>query len=139
MGPLVPLLLDLAPKIFDKMFPNPEDANKAKLELLKLQQEGALRELAAETELVKGQLEINKEEAKSTSLFVSGWRPFIGWACGGIYIFNYAVGPLIASLSTSLGHPFTYSPLDTAEVTTILCTILGVGGLRTIEKIKKVA
>jgi hypothetical protein len=74
--------LDFVSKIADKIWPNPADKAAGLLELEKLRQTGELAVLAAETELAKGQLAINAEEAKSENLFVAGWRPFIGWVCG---------------------------------------------------------
>jgi hypothetical protein len=63
MNPLlVGGIFDLAGKVFDKLFPNPEEKAKAQLELFKLQQEGAFKELEAQLQMSKGQMEINKAE-----------------------------------------------------------------------------
>ena len=67
--------LDIGGKLIDRLWPDPTQAAAAKLELLKLQQSGELQQIT-------GQLEINKVEAANPSVFVSGWRPFIGWVCG---------------------------------------------------------
>ena len=66
--------LDLGNTLITRIFPDPAQAANAKLELLKLQQSGDLAQMTAQTD-------INKVEAGSTSMFVSGWRPAIGWVC----------------------------------------------------------
>lgn len=134
-----PLLevFNIGAKLIDRLLPNPEAKAAAQLELMKLQQSGELAALTAETELAKGQLEINKTEAASSSLFVSGWRPFIGWVCGGIFFANYVGVPLLAWLSGIWAIPAP-PRLDIGEVLPVLLGLLGLGGLRTAEKIKGV-
>ena len=51
--------------------------------------------LTAMTSLVQGQLEINKQEATHASIFVAGWRPFIGWVCGTALVWNFIIQPLL--------------------------------------------
>ena len=67
----ISILLEIGSKVIDRVFPSPEAAAAAKLELLKMQQTGELAQLAAETDLAKGQLAINQAEAQSTNWFVS--------------------------------------------------------------------
>jgi hypothetical protein len=67
--------LDIGNTLIQRIFPDPAQRDKAQFELLKMQQDG---DLAA----ITGQLEINKVEAGSDSVFVAGWRPFAGWVCG---------------------------------------------------------
>ena len=64
-------------KLIDRLWPNPEERDAAKLKLLELEQNGELAQLASETDLAKAQMAINEAEAGKESLFVSGWRPFI--------------------------------------------------------------
>uniref|UniRef100_A0A6M3KSC1 Putative holin n=1 Tax=viral metagenome TaxID=1070528 RepID=A0A6M3KSC1_9ZZZZ len=133
-------IFDFGGKIIDKIFPDKDAADKAKLEMFKLQQEGAFKELEANLELAKGQLEINRTEAASPNLFVSGWRPAIGWVCVSAYAFNYLLMPL---LNWGAGFITPDAPailaLDTGELTTLLFGMLGIGTLRTFEKMKGVA
>jgi len=125
---MIPLLLPLLGTIFDKIFPDAESANKAKLELLKMESEGAFR-----------QLEVNKTEAANSSVFVAGWRPFIGWVCGVIFAYTFLLQPLAIFAMAYLGKPIPELPaLDSSEVMTVLLGMLGLGGLRTIEKVKGV-
>lgn len=80
------------------------------------------------------QLEVNKEEAKHQNIFVSGWRPFIGWICGSALAYQFVFRDLI-SLIFELGE---LPQLDISQLVTILTAMLGMSTLRTFEKIKKV-
>ena len=94
--------------------------------------------LTAMTSLVQGQLEINKTEAQHGSIFVAGWRPFIGWVCGAALVWNFIIQPLllwIAWMMPDLGIDMSTAPkLDSGELMTVLLGMLGLGGLRTYEK-----
>lgn len=91
--------------------------------------------LGAMTGLVAGQLEINKAEATHKSLFVAGWRPGVGWICALALGWNFILQPLITWGFVIYGNPIENAPvLETAELTTILLGMLGLGGLRTYEK-----
>lgn len=83
-------------------------------------------------ELAKGQLEVNKVEASHKSLFVSGWRPAIGWICGLSLLYSTILSPI-------LGIWFTVPPVDSSLLTTVLMGMLGLGAMRTVEKTKSVA
>ena len=116
--------LDIGGKVIDRLWPNPADAAAAKLELLKLQQSGEL-----------AQIGVNTEKAKSTSVFVAGWRPSIGWVCSTACAWNW-IGLPIAKLVLALtGHPLDLAPADLSEMLPVLMGMLGLGGLRTIEKL----
>jgi len=121
------LLIGLASKVFDKVFPDPVKAAEAKLELYKLQQSGELASMLAQTD-------INKAEAVSSSVFVAGWRPFIGWVCGFSLMYQYLVRPIILGFYPELSFP----GLDD-NLWQLLLGMLGLGGLRTFEKTKGVA
>lgn len=83
-------------------------------------------------ELVKVQSEINKMEAQHRSIFVAGWRPFIGWICGIALAYNFIIRDLIAWVSPDIMPP----AIQMDQLITILLGMLGLGGLRTFEKIK---
>lgn len=83
-------------------------------------------------ELVKVQSEINKMEAQHRSIFVAGWRPFIGWICGSALLYNFIIRDLIAWVSPDVMPP----AIQMDQLITILLGMLGLGGLRTFEKIK---
>jgi len=87
------------------------------------------------TSLVQGQLQINAKEAEHGSIFVAGWRPAIGWICGIALGWNYILQPILSWAVFAYGLDLAAAPaLDTAELTTILLGMLGLGGLRTYEK-----
>ena len=90
-------------------------------------------------ELAKGQLEVNKVEAASNSLFVSGWRPAVGWVCVLGMAGNFIVIP-VANFTLALFDSTVTIPLiDTATMMPVLMGMLGLGAMRSAEKIKKVS
>lgn len=122
-------------KIVDKIIPDPTAKAQLQVELLKLQQSSEFKEIDAQLEMARNQTSINVEEAKNASLFVSGWRPFMGWTCGFIFVSNYIGVPLLAWLSPLFDIPAP-PRLDIGEVLPVLLGMLGLGALRTQEKIK---
>jgi len=130
--------LEFVGKIADKIWPDPTAKAAGLLELEKLKQTGELALLAAETDLMKGQMNINAEEAKSQSLFVVGWRPAIGWVCGAAFAYHFVLQPLLAFFMASLGHKVDLPVFQMGELSTVLMGMLGLGGLRSFEKIKGV-
>lgn len=101
--------------------------------------EAEKQQLAAAVMVVQGQMDINKAEAGNPSVFVSGWRPFIGWVCGAACAWNW-IGLPIAKLSLAvIGYPIALAPADLNEMLPVLLGMLGLGGLRTWEKIKGVS
>jgi ABC-type sulfate transport system permease component len=131
---IVSVLMGIAPKLIDRLFPDAQAAADAKLKLIELQQSGELAAMTAQTD-------INKNEAASTSLFVSGWRPFIGWICGIGFGYQFLAVPLSAVLSALTGHPISLPVIALDTQMTILYGMLGIGfgGLRTYEKLNGVA
>lgn len=126
-------ILGIAGKVIDKFIPDPQAKAAAQLELLRMQQAGELAHLAADTELAKGQQEINKVEAASPSLFVSGWRPAVGWCCASALTYEFLLRPL----AVAFGYPAPELPMG--DLLTLLLGMLGLGGLRTKEKLAGVA
>ena len=91
--------------------------------------------LIAITGLVQGQLAINQKEAEHGSIFVAGWRPFIGWVCGSALVWNFIIRPIATWIAFLNGTDLEGMPeLNGGELTTILLGMLGLGGLRTYEK-----
>ena len=90
-------------------------------------------------ELAKGQLAINKEAAKSGNIFIAGWRPFIGWSCGVALVWHFIAAPFIIFFAALFGATLPPLPeFDMGSLMTVLMGMLGLGGLRTFEKYKKV-
>lgn len=116
---------DLAKSAINAIWPDKTEQEKA--------------QLAAAVTLVQGQLAINQAEATNPSTFVSGWRPFIGWICGAGCAWNW-VGLPVAKMALSVyGHPLDLSPADLGEMMPLLTGMLGLGALRTYEKVQGVA
>jgi hypothetical protein len=114
-------LASVAGGIIDKFFPDKTAEEKAKF-------------AAALTEL-QGQLDINKAEAASNSLFVAGWRPFVGWVCGSGFAIQFVIGPLCQWGSTLItGKPVVFPPLDLGTMMPLLLGMLGLGGMRSWDK-----
>jgi len=116
---------DLASGVINRFFPDKTEQEKA--------------QIAQALTIMQMQMDVNKEEAKSTSVFVSGWRPFIGWVCGMACAWNWLGLPMAVALSTYMGHPIPLSSADITEMMPVLMGMLGLGGLRTYEKLNGVA
>lgn len=134
-----PALIPVLGNLMDKLFPDPTAAAAAKLEIMKMAQAGDLAALDAEVRIASGQIEVNKVEAASSSLFIAGWRPFIGWVCGMAFAFKFILGPMLMFVAATMGHPVVLPVLDFTEMSSILVAMLGIGGLRTVEKLKGAA
>ncbi len=129
---LIPLVGDL----IEKLLPDPQAAADAKLKMLELAQKGELAVLDADMRLALGQMEINKAEA-TTDLFRGGWRPATGWACVAGLIYQFLAQPLVPWFAAVFG--LTVPPLpaiDNDTLMVLLTGMLGLGGLRTFEKVK---
>tara|TARA_R110002167_G_scaffold43524_2_gene131446 strand:- start:63 stop:464 length:402 start_codon:yes stop_codon:yes gene_type:complete len=88
-------------------------------------------------EALLAQLEINKAEAASGSLFKGGWRPFVGWICGFALLYHFILSPMIIFIITLTGATIPPLPeFDMGSLMTVLLGMLGIGGLRTFEKQK---
>lgn len=97
------------------------------------------QQLASMVAIVQGQMDINREEAKNPSVFVSGWRPFIGWVCGAACAWNWIGLKIALFVAAYLGHELKIAPADIGEMMPVLLGMLGLGGLRTMEKVNGVA
>lgn len=118
--------IDLVTTAINKIWPDKSEQEKAII--------------AAQVAAVQGQLQVNAAEATHRSIFVAGWRPFIGWVCGAALVFHYIVRPLLPWCFALAGQPVPpIPPLDVADLITVLLGMLGLGGLRTFEKVQGVA
>ena len=91
-------------------------------------------------ELALAQIEVNKAEATNSSVFVAGWRPFIGWTCGTALAWHFVFEPMIGAALAWAGVDAPELPaFDMQSLMTILTGMLGLGGLRTFEKYKGVS
>jgi len=138
-----PLLLsgifDLGKGLIDRLWPDPAQKAAAALELARMQQNGELAQLAAETDLAKLQIQTNIEEAKSTNWFVAGWRPGIGWVCGAGLAYAALVEPFARfAVKVWFGYTGDFPVIDTDLTLQILMGMLGLGAMRSVEKVKNV-
>lgn len=118
-------IAELASNVVNKIWPDKTEEEK--------------QQLAAAVMVVQGQIDINKEEAKSDSIFVAGWRPFIGWVCGSACAWNWIGLPMAKAGLLIAGVTLSISPADLSEMLPVLMGMLGLGALRTAEKFKGVA
>ena len=118
---LLEAVLPTINNIVDRVVPDKSAAQKAKAALLEMQVKGELDSML-------GQLEINKAEAQHSSVFVAGWRPFIGWAAGCCLVYQIVLPPL----ATIAG--WNVPEIDGSVLTTLLMTMLGAGAMRSFDK-----
>jgi hypothetical protein len=131
--------LNFGGKILDRVIADPNTREEARIKLAELQQHGDLAVLTTEAGLIQAQIEVNKAEAQNPRLFVSGARPFITWVCGFAFAYHFVVQPLLAFLMAASGHPVALPAFNMETLLTVLFGILGLGGLRSFEKVKGVA
>lgn len=132
-------LLPIIGTVLDKVLPDPQAAADAKLRVLELAQKGDLAALEAETRLAVGQLEVNKAEAQ-TDLFRGGWRPACGWVCAVGLLYTFLLRPVLPWVAQTFGLNVQPLPgIDSEALMALLFGMLGLGGLRTIERVKSKA
>ena len=117
--------LGLVDTVINKIWPDKSEQEK--------------QQIANAFAIIQGQIDINKEEAKNPSVFVSGWRPAIGWVCGMACAWNWVGLKVALFVAAYLGHELKLAPADIGEMMPVLLGMLGLGGLRTAEKINGVA
>jgi len=106
----------------------------------KLKASANSEEFQGEVNLALGQIAVNKIEAASKSVFVSGWRPFVGWVCGFALAYNFILYPMMKFAATMLMDESPDFPeLSIGELLAVLSGMLGFGTMRTTEKIKGVS
>lgn len=133
LGPII----EVATKLIDKLIPDPSQKAEAKYKLLELAQKGELEALGQEVLLAKSQLEVNLAEASSPSLFKGGWRPAIGWIGAFALGYQFIAQPLLAWASGIYMYPAP-PVLNLGDLITIIGGMLGLGTLRTYERLNGV-
>jgi|TARA_A100001391_G_scaffold131007_1_gene90272 hypothetical protein len=119
--------------LLDKFIPDADERNRLAHEIATMSERHA-------HELAKGQIEINKAEAAHKSIFVAGWRPATGWCCSIALFWHFVLQPLATFVIAYTGVEAPPLPaFDMDSLLTVLLGMLGLGGLRTAEKIKSVA
>jgi hypothetical protein len=131
MNPLIlGPLLEVGKTLLDRFVPDPAQKAQAEMELVKMAADGELKQVVA-------QLEINAREATHASIFVAGWRPAFGW-CGAAGFLYATIGqPVLAWVGAIKGWPAP-PELNLDLLWVVVTGLLGIGGLRTVEKLKSV-
>lgn len=131
---------DLVKDVIDKIFPDKTKAAEAKAALDVLQANGELQQLNQIFDLAKAQIGVNAIEAASPNVFVSGWRPFIGWVCGFAFVYAALVEPIARFVSvTFFSYAGAFPVLDSNITMQAMFALLGMGAYRTYEKYKGVS
>jgi hypothetical protein len=122
-GPVAALMADL----IDRIFPDKDKQAQQRSELL-------LKAQSIDAQLAQGQLAVNRQEATNGNLFVAGWRPFIGWVCGSAFAYHFLLQPVIILIASLTGAHPQLPVFDISALSTVLMGMLGLGTLRTAEK-----
>ena len=132
MNPLlIGPILDIGKTLLDRFGPADQvERAKVDAEFLRMAADGELKQIIA-------QLEINAKEAAHPSVFVAGWRPFFGWAGGFGFVYATIAQPLLAWGAAVKGWP-TPPTLNLDLLWVVVTGMLGIGGMRTFEKSKRV-
>tara|TARA_B100001063_G_scaffold73548_3_gene67735 strand:- start:1113 stop:1499 length:387 start_codon:yes stop_codon:yes gene_type:complete len=85
------------------------------------------------------QIQLNKQEAAHKNIFVAGWRPFVGWICGVALAYHFVLSPIIETVLIASGVVMDLPSFEFSQLSSILMGMLGLGGLRTYEKMKGVS
>lgn len=119
-GEVASLLKD----VIDRAWPDPAQKAEAMLKVQEL-----------DNQIANGQAAINQVEAASSNLFVAGWRPFVGWTCGTAFAYNFVLLPFMLFFATLYDVDMSKLPtLDMTSLITVLVGMLGLGAMRTSEK-----
>lgn len=119
--------------LLDKFIPDADERARLAHEIATMSERHA-------QELAKGQLEVNRAEAAHKSLFVAGWRPFVGWTCGIALAWHFVGQPLVVFGIALAGVDAPELPtFEMESLLTVLLGMLGLGGLRTFEKTRGVS
>ena len=116
--------------VIDRLLPDKTQAAQAKADLLEMQVKGELDNAIA-------QLQVDAAEAQNKSLFVAGWRPFVGWACGIAFVYSFMLQPLIITILVACKVNFDASKLpalNLGQMITVLLGMLGMGAMRSVDK-----
>jgi hypothetical protein len=123
-------ILSVVSTVLDRVIPDKNARAKAQEAL-----EAA--DKAGELQLLFGQQEINKAEAAHKSIFVAGWRPFVGWICGASLLYNFLLYPFLSFLTVVLMEkPPELPVLDSGQLMTLITGMLGLVASRSHDKLK---
>jgi len=124
-------IITIGAKLLDKIIPDKDAREKAQADLLKAAQDQDFQKALA-------QIEVNKVEAQHSNLFVSGWRPAVGWTCVIGLVYNFILYPLLLWIVVITGSSIEPPPMFSENLMELVLGMLGLGALRTYEKFKGV-
>ena len=134
---MLPAILPVVGTLIDKLFPDKQAADEAKLKMMELAQKGELAQLDAQVQLAMGQIETNKIEAASKDPFRAGWRPMAGWACSLGLFYEFLLRPILPWVVGLSGAEVSPMPnVDVDQLMVLLGGLLGLGSLRSYERVK---
>ena len=128
---MIQALISPVAALLDKFIPDADERNRLAHEISTLAERQA-------HEIALAQIEVNKQDAKG-NWWQAGWRPFIGWICGIAFAYHFVLQPFLVFLILAMAWPMP--PLPEFEMTallTVLGGMLGLGSLRTFERVKGV-
>jgi len=131
-------LLPTISGLLDRLIPDPEARARAQLDLMKLQQDGAFKELDAQLQINLAQTEINKVEAASQNGFAAGWRPLAGYMCVAGLGYEFLIRPLLPWVLTVSGIDAPPLPTLDGVLFELVFGMLGLGSLRSADRWKRV-
>jgi roadblock/LC7 domain-containing protein len=132
MIPIVTALLPALGTLIDRLIPDRAAAEKAKAEM-------EMQLVNAANEAALAQVEVNKIEAGHSSVFVAGWRPSIGWVCAAGLAWAFVVAPIASWALVAFGIKAELPAIQFNHLFELVLAMLGIGGLRTFEKLRGVA
>lgn len=132
MLPVITALLPALGTLIDRLIPDRAAAEKAKAEM-----EQQL--VTAVNQAALAQVEVNKVEAAHSSVFVAGWRPSIGWVCAAGLAWAFVLAPIASWALVVLGIKAELPDIQFDHLFELVLAMLGIGGLRTFEKLRGVA
>ncbi len=125
---MIDKLIDPVSKILDKFVPDKDLKQKLEHELLMSIQDANI-----------AQIKVNQQEAAHKSIFVAGWRPACAWMCTFALGYHFILQPIIVFIFALNGETITLPEFDMNALLTILLGMLGLGGMRSFEKMKGVS
>jgi hypothetical protein len=142
----VSALFDVGKSVIERVWPDPVKQAEEIRKLEELRQTGDIEKMNAQVRLLTGQMAINAKEAEHKSVFVAGWRPWIGWVGGMSLAYQFLIYPLLlwiwalATLAFEIPEGFEPPPLPVADdLYTIVLGMLGIGAMRSYDKSKGTA
>lgn len=131
---LLDILNPVLGPIIERVFPDPVERQQYELQLAQI----ADKEAEREHDEVMGQIQTNTEEAKNSNWFVAGWRPAVGWVCAVGVGYSFVLEPFMAFLAKLAGYTGQFPALDMGNLMTLIMGMLGMGYMRTKEKLNGV-